>query len=462
MPSMPGRPRSSSTRSGWWRAASVERRLARRREVDLVAAAAQVHAERPQDLRLVVDDQHRGSFGAAVAGSSTIIVSPPPGVSSTASSPPMASTKPRATASPSPTPSPVLRSPSRWNGWNTRRARSAAMPGPRSTTRRSTRSPTAARRRTRTVGARRRPRAGRWRRCWPPPARAAPGRRDTAGRRLGHVDSTPCAARSTELAGACGHHLLEAHGPEQDLAARRSAAGSCRAGCRRARLSRSVSSSIVCEELPARPGSQRDVGLQQAGDRRLDRRQRRAQVVGDGLQQRGAQLVGLRPGGAVSAAAAWRRPRCTASASWDSERPQQALVVGSSARRPRAPAPWCRRRVEVPALAVGRLCRRIRPGAAPRPPSRRRGARARRRRRGANVDPQLVEEAAASGSCSPTRVAVGAGQRLGLGPGPVRVAARRLAARSTRRLTTTATARNTTRASDVLGLADREGVDGRR
>ena len=57
-PSMPGSPRSSTTTSGWWPAASVERVLAVGREVDVVAAGAQVDPERAQDLRLVVDDQH--------------------------------------------------------------------------------------------------------------------------------------------------------------------------------------------------------------------------------------------------------------------------------------------------------------------------------------------------------------------------------------------------------------------
>ena len=90
-PSMPGRPRSSTTTSGWWPAASVERVLAVGREVDVVAAGAQVDAERAQDLRLVVDDQHPRHVAA---GRLMTIVTPPPGVSSTSSSPPIASTKP--------------------------------------------------------------------------------------------------------------------------------------------------------------------------------------------------------------------------------------------------------------------------------------------------------------------------------------------------------------------------------
>ena len=67
------------------------------------------------------------------------------------------------------------------------------------------------------------------------------------------------------------------------------------------------------EELAASPsGVQVDVALQQARDRRLDRRQRRAQVVGHRREQRGAQLVRLRePVGArgVGAQRALLRPR---------------------------------------------------------------------------------------------------------------------------------------------------------
>ena len=67
------------------------------------------------------------------------IVTPPPGVSSTVISPPIASTNPLATASPSPTPVSLAVSPRRWNGWNTRSRCASGIPQPRSTTRRSTR-----------------------------------------------------------------------------------------------------------------------------------------------------------------------------------------------------------------------------------------------------------------------------------------------------------------------------------
>ena len=95
----------------------VEGTFTIRREVDLVAAGAQVDAQRAQDLRLVVDDEHTAHRNASRL---TTIVRPPPGVSSTVISPPIASTNPRATARPRPVPVPFDWSPSRWNGWNTR------------------------------------------------------------------------------------------------------------------------------------------------------------------------------------------------------------------------------------------------------------------------------------------------------------------------------------------------------
>ena len=55
----------------------------------------------------------------------------------------MASIRPRATARPSPTPSPAGTSPSRWNGSKIASSASAGTPGPRSTTRRLTRGPDA-------------------------------------------------------------------------------------------------------------------------------------------------------------------------------------------------------------------------------------------------------------------------------------------------------------------------------
>ena len=60
MPSMPGRPRSRSTTSGWVCGGEPQRLLAGGGQVDVVAAGPQVHLEGAPDLRLVVDDQHAG------------------------------------------------------------------------------------------------------------------------------------------------------------------------------------------------------------------------------------------------------------------------------------------------------------------------------------------------------------------------------------------------------------------
>ena len=85
----------------------------------------------------------RPGRGAATAGMVTAMVSPPPGVSSALKVPPMASVKPRASARPRPTPVVLSVSPSRWNGTNIRSRSFSGMPGPRSMTRSSTRSPSA-------------------------------------------------------------------------------------------------------------------------------------------------------------------------------------------------------------------------------------------------------------------------------------------------------------------------------
>ncbi len=136
-PSMPGSPRSMIATSGL-RSAAIESALSpSARGQHVVAARAEVGPEPAQDLRLVVDHQH-ARHGAT--SNPMTMVSPPPGVSSIRRSPPMASTNPRATARPSPTPSADVRSPSRWNGSKTRSRSSMGMPGPRSTTRSSTRS----------------------------------------------------------------------------------------------------------------------------------------------------------------------------------------------------------------------------------------------------------------------------------------------------------------------------------
>ena len=60
MPDMSGRPRSRTTTSGLCSAADAQCLRAGGRGVHLVAADGQVDAQRPQDLRFVVDHQHPG------------------------------------------------------------------------------------------------------------------------------------------------------------------------------------------------------------------------------------------------------------------------------------------------------------------------------------------------------------------------------------------------------------------
>ena len=169
-PSMSGSPRSRIDQVGWVRGGGRERVRPGGGGDDLVVAGAQVDGERPQDLWFVVDDQHPGhgasdgrvrgdarafAFAAArlrrsrcgwwsgggAAGSDSTMVSPPPGVSSGVSVPPIASVSPRDRASPRPTPVVLSVSPRRWNGAKTRSSSAGGMPGPRSMTRSSTRSP---------------------------------------------------------------------------------------------------------------------------------------------------------------------------------------------------------------------------------------------------------------------------------------------------------------------------------
>ena len=89
----------------------VERLLRRGRGHRLEPGVAQDDAQRPQDLRLVVDDEHATArrahptgAGTGAVGNSTTNVVPCPGSDSTAIVPPFASTKPRAIARPRPDP----------------------------------------------------------------------------------------------------------------------------------------------------------------------------------------------------------------------------------------------------------------------------------------------------------------------------------------------------------------------
>ena len=102
-PLIPGSPRSSSTRSNdpFVMRASASSPLMT--AVDDVVLGLERDAQRPQDGRLVVDDEDPGALHG-LTGSSTVNVAPPPGVGSTRMCPPCASTKPREIASPSPVP----------------------------------------------------------------------------------------------------------------------------------------------------------------------------------------------------------------------------------------------------------------------------------------------------------------------------------------------------------------------
>src|SRR5262249_42297183 len=113
-----GQPEVEHHDVGMMMTGELQRLLAVGCKVDFVPARAEVDRQRAQDLRLVVDDE-TSAHACVAAGMRITIVTPPPGVSSISISPPMASTKPRATASPRPTPLPFERSPRRWNGRKT-------------------------------------------------------------------------------------------------------------------------------------------------------------------------------------------------------------------------------------------------------------------------------------------------------------------------------------------------------
>ena len=185
-------------------------------------------------------------------------------------------------------------SPSRWNGRNSRSRSVARDAGPRSTTRTSTPPSTApaidARR-----AARRRERGRRSRSTFASARSSRPGSASTRRQRLGRRRARPRRRAAPRLCERRGHDLVEA-----DRARRDSSAPVCRrlmsSRLPTRALRRSVSSSIVSRNSCARLGRPVDVVLEQARDRRLDRRERRAEVVRDGREERGAQLVRRREG----------------------------------------------------------------------------------------------------------------------------------------------------------------------
>ncbi len=121
---------------------SRQARLTVGRGAHLVLVRGEVDPQRAQDRLLIVNDEHPGHEpgrwltartwldGAVATGSRNRMVRPPPGVSTASITPPIAAMKPLATASPRPTPVPVLRSPSRSNGSKIRDLSSSGTPGP--------------------------------------------------------------------------------------------------------------------------------------------------------------------------------------------------------------------------------------------------------------------------------------------------------------------------------------------
>jgi hypothetical protein len=118
-----------------------------------------------------------------------------------------------------------------------------------------------------------------------------------AWQRLGHVDLD--AAAVVGEAGERGrHHLVHADRPAVQAEG---------AGLQPAHVEQVADQGIQPvgllvdggQQLSGRLGGEGDVVLEQARDRGLDRRQWGAQVMGDGGQQRGAQLVGLGQQGRV-------------------------------------------------------------------------------------------------------------------------------------------------------------------
>ena len=261
-----------------------ERRLAGLGEVDVVAACAEVGRERAQDLGLVVDDEDARH---SAARSRATMVSPPPGVSSASISPPIASTKPFATARPSPTPSLWPESPSRWKGLNSRSRSARGTPGPAVDDAHVDDAVDDA-------GGHARRRAGR---------READRVRDHVGERaleqaaigeharerLGDVELDR-AVGDADAVQRGGKHLVEADRHGADLE---------RARLEPAHVEQVADERVEAvgllvdrlEELLPRLGRPVDVALEQARDRGLDRGDRRAQVVRDGGEERRAELV---------------------------------------------------------------------------------------------------------------------------------------------------------------------------
>ena len=304
----------------------LQRDLAGTGRVDVVAAGAEVGDERAQDLGFVVDDEHSGHDVSAF--SVTIAVVPPPGVSSSSSSPPIAVTKPRATARPRPTPVPRSTSPSRWNGSKTRCCSDAGIPGPRSTIRRWITSCTA-----------------------PASTRTGASSGDHLQRVLDEVGDDAFEERGVgshggEGLGHIGYHgtgpFAEARerGGNDLLQMHRSQEWFDHAGLEPAHVQQVADEGVQavgfvldrCEELGDVLVTPLDVRLAQAGHRRLDRRERGPEVMGHGLQQRGARTRSPGPVRSRSRPARRGGARSRADGQLRGERVEHLTIVGAEAR----------------------------------------------------------------------------------------------------------------------------------
>ena len=391
----------------------------------------------------------------AIARSTTIVV-PPPGVSSIDSSAPMARVKPRATAKPSPTPAPACgrRSSWRWNGSKARRALGGREPGAAS------RPPSGA------PGRRwRRPRRGAARptrrTCSALSTRLATTRSSkvgsarTSGRRLGHVD-VDVPGPGTEPGHGRRHDLVQAG--RAHVGAHRAGldAATCRAGCRRASPTASVSPSIVARKSAVCTADQSRSGWRRLSIDALIAGQRGAQVVGHGLQQRAAQLVGLAPSAAASAASAWSRRRSRATARLAAKASSTRLVLWADVVRRRGPA-------RVPHREAG--SRRRRSGRSARPRRRRSSSQpsTTRRSRPTPVRPNAERRCSTiSGSGSTSTTSLASTASVSAAAAAPAVSARWRADTATRTADDAHGDEEHDEHGHVLGLTDGPRVDGRR
>ena len=304
----PGQPKVENHRVGWMVSGLAKGILTARSRVDLITQGFEIDAEGSHDPGFVVDEEnptavtHARSLRAApatrpedeVIGSATLnsmtMVVPPPGVSSMISSVPIASRSPRETARPKPTPSLLGASPRRWNGWNAVSRASAGIPGPRSLILRSTRPAT-----------------------WPALTLTVwlPGDQvsafstklaTTRSKRSGSVwtcGSDSDMSTDTPLGSLAqapdrrGDDLVQSDGTEEDV----HCAGLKTAGIEQSSHHAVEAFGLIDRSLQERSGFVRgpgDAGLEEAGERGLDRRQRGSEVMRHRIEEGGPEAVGGR------------------------------------------------------------------------------------------------------------------------------------------------------------------------